>query len=55
MEQVVATRLDAEDSALLDAVVKVEKLTKSDCMRRALRQYARQLGVDQPKPRRAKR
>lgn len=41
----IAIRLDAEDRALLDACAEQEKLTKSDILRRALRAYARSIGV----------
>jgi len=40
-----AIRLDAEDRALLEACVKAEKLSKSDILRRALRAYAKTIGV----------
>jgi predicted transcriptional regulator len=45
-----AIRLDDEDRALLDAVARHEKLTKSDVLRRGLREYAARLGVKQPRP-----
>jgi hypothetical protein len=51
MEQQIGIRLDAEDAALLAAVVRFEKLSRSDIFRRALRQYARAVGIEQPKPR----
>lgn len=41
----VALRLDAEDMALLKQASAAEKLTRSDIIRRALRQYAKTLGV----------
>jgi hypothetical protein len=41
----IAIRFDAEDRALLEACSKAEKLTKSDIIRRALREYAKKLGV----------
>lgn len=44
-DPIMALRLDEEDRALLDACVAVEKLTKSDVLRRALRAYAKHLGV----------
>jgi hypothetical protein len=47
-----AIRLDAEDRALLEACAKAEKLTKSDIMRRALRAYARSIGVQVGTPKR---
>jgi hypothetical protein len=40
-----AIRLDEEDRALLEACSQAEKLTKSDILRRALRDYAKKLGV----------
>lgn len=40
-----AIRFDAEDRALLTACSKKEKLTKSDIIRRALRDYAKKIGV----------
>ncbi len=42
----IAIRLDAEDRALLDECSRREKLTKSDILRRALRAYARMMGVE---------
>lgn len=45
-----AIRLDAEDRALLEACSAAEKLTKSDIMRRALRAYAKTIGVIVGKP-----
>ncbi len=55
-EKLLNIRMDDEDRALLDACSTKEKLTKSDILRRALRAYARTLGVgaDVTKPRRAK-
>jgi hypothetical protein len=38
-------RLDREDKALLNALILHEKLTRSDVLRRAIRQYAKTLGV----------
>lgn len=43
-------RLDEEDRALLEAVSKAEKLTKSDVLRRGLRDYAARIGVKIPRP-----
>jgi len=40
-----AVRLDDEDRALLEAISKREKLSKSDIIRRAIRAYAAELGV----------
>jgi hypothetical protein len=44
-EKLIALRLDREDLALLHGLVRVEKLTTSDIVRRALRFYARHMGV----------
>ncbi len=41
----IALRLDSEDMELLKRACAVEKLTRSDIIRRALRAYAKQLGV----------
>ncbi|HVW29487.1 MAG TPA: ribbon-helix-helix protein, CopG family [Polyangiaceae bacterium] len=41
----IGLRLDTEDRALLEACSKAEKLNKSDIIRRALRDYAKKLGV----------
>ena len=38
-------RLDPEDLKLLQEAAKAEKLTRSDTVRRAIRAYAKQLGV----------
>jgi len=43
--ETVSLRLEAEDSEILADLVKVEKLSKSDVIRRALRAYAEKLGV----------
>jgi Ribbon-helix-helix protein, copG family len=55
-EPLLSFRFDAEDRALLDACSAHEKLTKSDIVRRALREYAAKLGVtaEEPKPQRRK-
>jgi hypothetical protein len=50
----IALRLDAEDRALLEACSKAEKLNKSDIIRRALREYAKKLGVG-AEPKRGRR
>ncbi len=42
----IGLRLDKEDRALLDACSAKEKLSKSDILRRALREYAARLGVE---------
>lgn len=47
-------RLDDEDRALLDATMAHEKLTRSDIIRRAIREYAARLGVKVPKKGRGK-
>lgn len=47
--ETVSLRLDNEDSQTLADLVKVEKLSKSDVIRRALRAYAEKLGVAKPK------
>ncbi len=41
----VALRLDPEDMALLQRACAVEKLTRSDIIRRALRDYAKKLAA----------
>ncbi len=41
-----AVRFDDDDNRLLEAVSKFERLSYSDILRRALRQYAKQLGVE---------
>lgn len=54
----IAIRLDDEDRALLAACSAAEKLTKSDILRRALRDYAKKIGVsleDGKRQRRPKR
>ena len=45
-----AIRLDDEDRALLEAVSRHEKLTKSDVLRIGLRKYAQAIGVKLPRP-----
>ena len=40
-----SVKLDDDDMALLEAVIRHEKLTKSDVIRRAIRFYAKALGV----------
>lgn len=55
MPDPVGLRLDDEDMALLEACVRVEKLSKSDILRRALRAYAKTLGVDAKPSGQAKR
>lgn len=41
----VGVRFDDQDRAILEAVAKHERLTHSDIIRRAVRAYARELGV----------
>ena len=41
-----AVRLDDDDNRLLEAVSKFERLSYSDILRRALRQYAKTLGIE---------
>lgn len=48
----VVLRLDRDDKALLNALIVHEKLTRSDILRRAIRAYAKQLGVS-PNPKAA--
>ena len=50
----IGLRLDAEDRALLEACSKAEKLNRSDIIRRALRVYAKKLGV-KPELKRSRR
>jgi hypothetical protein len=54
MPDPVGLRLDEEDLALLEALVAAEKLSRSDILRRALRAYAKALGVT-PQPKRKSR
>jgi uncharacterized protein (DUF1778 family) len=44
-EAIFNLRLDDEDRTLLEACAAREKLTLSDTVRRAIRSYARELGV----------
>jgi hypothetical protein len=51
----ISLRLEGEDIDVLESLVAAERLTQSDVIRRALRAYARELGVGprpKPKPRR---
>lgn len=41
----VVVQLDPEDRALLEQLQALEKLTKSDIVRRALRRYAKDFGL----------
>jgi hypothetical protein len=42
-EKLINLRMDEEDQELLEACARHEKLTKSEILRRALREYARKL------------
>jgi hypothetical protein len=48
-----AFRADKEDLALLEACARTEKLSMSDTIRRAIRAYAKQLGVAPEPPKAA--
>lgn len=51
--ETVSVRLEGDDVQTLAALVEVERLSKSDVIRRALRSYAERLGVlPKPKPKR---
>ena len=50
----IGLRLDAEDRALLEACSAREKLSRSDILRRALREYAQRLGVTAEAPKRVR-
>jgi len=50
----IGLRLDPQDRALLAACARKKKLTKSDIMRLALRDYAAALGVTAEPPKMAK-
>ena len=50
----VSARFEGDDLALLEALVAEERLTRSDVIRRAVRSYAKQLGVS-VKPTKPKR
>lgn len=45
----VSLRLEGDDLEALDALIEIERLSRSDVIRRAIRAYANQLGVS-PKP-----
>jgi hypothetical protein len=51
--EVITVKLDAEDRELMQKLVDAERLTRSDVIRRAIRAYAKQLGV-LPKSKRGK-
>jgi metal-responsive CopG/Arc/MetJ family transcriptional regulator len=42
----IIVNVDDEDRALINALIEHEKLTRSDIVRRALRAYAKQLGIE---------
>jgi hypothetical protein len=50
--EMVCVRFEGEDLELLQDLIEAERLTRSDVVRRAVRAYAKQLGV---KPRRTKK
>lgn len=53
----VCVKFPSDDLAILDALVELERLKRSDIVRRAVRAYATQLGVEVdpvPKPKRPK-
>jgi hypothetical protein len=47
-------KLDEEDASLLARAAEADKLTRTEVLRRALRLYAKELGVKSPAKRRAK-
>lgn len=49
--QIVSVKLEPADLALLERLEQVERLRRSDVIRRALRAYAAQLGLGTPKRR----
>lgn len=44
-ESIVHVKIDKEDGALIKALMAAEKLKKGDIIRRAVRAYAKQLGI----------
>ena len=54
-ETLVGARFDDEDLRLLEACKAAEKLSTSDILRRAIRFYAKHLGVDAPPEAKQKR
>lgn len=54
VEPHIGLRLDDEDRALLEGCAAQEKLSKSDILRRALRAYAKALGVEPSSAKRGK-
>lgn len=51
----VSALFSEEELALLEAIAAREERTRSDALRRAVRFYARELGLDAPKPKRRTR
>ena len=52
----IAVRLDKDDEALLNSVAEHERLSMADTLRRAIREFAKSVGVGAPKrPKREKR
>ena len=49
----VVLRLDAEDKKIVNALIAAEKLNRSDVIRRAIRAYAKQLGIQLESPKAA--
>lgn len=45
----VCVKFPPDDLAVLEALEEVERLKRSDVVRRAVRAYAKQLGVGEPK------
>lgn len=52
---IAAIRFEGDDLSLLKALEAEERLSRSDVVRRAVRAYAKQLGVEVPKPKRRAR
>lgn len=51
---IAAIRFEGEDLVLLKALEAEERLSRSDVVRRAVRAYAKQLGVEAPKAKKAR-
>jgi len=49
-EPQVAVRFDDEDRQYLDQAAKLERLSRSDIIRRAVRAYAKALGINPQSP-----
>jgi uncharacterized protein (DUF1778 family) len=49
-EPQVAVRFDDEDRRFLDGAAKLERLSRSDIIRRAVRAYAKSLGINPQAP-----